>query len=81
MTFEPYPAWRFGPGGTSVVVYSPEDDSQLGSAWSDQVPEDFQPKGHPTYMTVAFAASDSEGKEDAPARRKPGRPPKVQEAE
>lgn len=81
-----YPAWRFGPNGTSVVILSPEDDGMLPAGWSDKVPADFDPKGHPTFGTfdtvprpvlVEEIAKDLEEKVQA-ERRKPGRPKKAE---
>ena len=74
----PYPAWRFGPDGASVVVHSPEEDSQLGKGWSDKVPEGFRPEGHPTFPSVDLVpqAVDVEAIAEE-VKRKGGRPKKV----
>lgn len=81
-----YPAWRFGPGGTSVVINSPEEDSMLPEGWSDKVPEDFDPTKHPTYgqfdviprpVLVEKIAEELEEKFQA-EKRKPGRPKKAE---
>lgn len=79
MSFEPYPAWRFGPEGRSVVVCSPEEDSLLDESWSAKIPEGFQPEGHPTYRSVEFVekAVNVEQIAEEVAKRKPGRPKKV----
>lgn len=76
----PYPAWRFGPDGTSVVVHSPEEDSQLGKGWTDKVPEGFEPEKHPTYRGVEFVPQpvDVEAIAEEVTKRKPGRPKKVE---
>lgn len=74
----PYPAWRFGPEGASVVVHSPEEDSQLGKGWSDKAPEDFRPEGHPTYRSVDLVPQPVDVEAIAEeVKRKPGRPKKV----
>lgn len=72
MSSKEYPAWRFGPNATSVVVLSPEEDSMLGSEWSDKPPEDFNPEGHPTFRTVEMAAAEDklQAAERAVAERK-----------
>lgn len=80
-----YPAYRFGPNGSSVVILSPEDDSMLPKGWSDKVPEGFDPKGHPTHgsfdtvprpVLVDEIAAELEQKVQA-ERRKPGPKPKA----
>jgi hypothetical protein len=73
--FEPYPAWRFGPEGASVVVLSPEEDSMLGDEWSDKVPENFDPVTAPTYSSVVLIEKPFEVEE---VKRKPGRPKKAE---
>lgn len=72
MSYKEYPAWRFGPGATSVVVNSPEEDSLLGGEWSDKIPEGFQPEGHPTFRTAEYAAAEGKMRaaEDAEKARK-----------
>lgn len=81
-----YPAFRFGPNGSSVVILSPEDDSMLPAGWSDKAPADFDPKGHPTYgsfdtvprpVLVEKIAEELEAKFQA-EKRKPGRPKKAE---
>lgn len=75
----PYPAWRFGPEGVSVVVHSPEEDSQLGKGWSDKVPEGFRPEGHPTYPSAHLVPQPVDVEAIAEeVKRKPGRPKKVE---
>jgi hypothetical protein len=69
-----YPAWRFGPEGSSVVVLSPEEDSMLGDSWSDQVHEGFDPKTAPTVSSVYLIEKPFE----VEAKRKPGRPKKAE---
>lgn len=79
MTFEPYPAWRFGPEGASVVVLSPEEDSMLGKEWSDKVPENFDPVKAPTYRSASLVEKPVDVEEIAEeVKRKPGRPKKVE---
>lgn len=79
-----YPAWRFTAEGLSVVVLSPEEDSMLGSSWSDQVPASFDPVKAPTYRRADLVVKPVDVEEiaasiaEAPARRKPGPKPKVQ---
>lgn len=73
MKFEPYPAWRFGPEGKSVIVLSPEEDSQLDQSWSDKPPEGWQSVLQPTYSSVVLVEKPFEVE-----RRKPGRPKKVE---
>lgn len=80
-----YPAFRFGPNGTSVVILSPEDDSMLPKGWSDKVPEGWSGVGHPTYgsfdtvpqpVLVEEIAKELEEMVQA-EKRKPGRPKKA----
>ena len=79
MTANNYPAWRFGPEGSSVVVLSPEEDSLLGSSWSDQVHEGFDPKTAPTYPGVEFVPMPIDVDAIAEGtKRKPGRPKKAE---
>lgn len=75
MTFEPYPAWRFGPEGASVIVLSPEDDSMLGESWSDKPPENWKSVLAPTYSSVVLIEKDFVVEE---VKRKPGRPKKAE---
>lgn len=82
MTANNYPAWRFGPDGTSVVILSPEEDSMLGKGWSDKVHEGFDPKTAPTYRSVDHVPTPVDVEAiaesvDAPVRRKPGPKPKA----
>lgn len=81
-----YPAFRFGPEGQSVVILSAEDDSMLPAGWTDQVPEGWDGKGHPTCpsfdtvprpVLVEQIAAEIEEKFQA-EKRKPGRPKKVE---
>lgn len=74
-----YPAWRFGPDGTSVVVMSPEEDAKLNDDWSDEVGEDFNPKDAPTYKSVDFIPVSVETIVEEAVKRR-GRPRKVVEA-
>lgn len=82
-----YPAFRFGPNGTSVVVISAEEDSMLPEGWSDQVHGDFDPKTAPTYPGAEFVpvdidvdaiADDVLSHSNDVVKRKPGRPKKVE---
>jgi len=78
-TFEPYPAWRFGSDGASVVVLSPEEDSMLGKDWTDKVPDSFDPVKAPTYQRADMVLKpvDVEAIAEAVVRRKPGPKPKA----
>lgn len=75
-----YPAWRFGPDATSVVVLSPEEDQKLNDDWSDEPHDDFDPKTAPTYSSVAFVPVpvDVEAIAEEVTKRR-GRPRKVVE--
>jgi hypothetical protein len=74
-----YPAWRFGPEGSSVVVLSPEEDSMLGASWSDKVHEGFDPTTAPTYTSVEFVPEPVDVEAIAEAvKRKPGWPKKAE---
>lgn len=73
----PYPAFRFGPDNTSVVVLSPEEDSLLDEQWSDKPPEVFDAKTAPTYGNVNMIPRKIDVDAIAEViKRKPGRPPK-----
>lgn len=74
-----YPAWRFGPNATSVVILSPEEDSMLGPDWSDKVHADFDPITAPTYPSVSLVPVPVDVEAIAEAiKRKPGRPKKAE---
>lgn len=74
-----YPAWRFGPNKTSVVILSAEEDSMLPEGWTDKVHEDFDPKTAPTYSSAEFVPAPVDVEAIAEqVKRKPGRPKKVE---
>lgn len=74
-----YPAFRFGPNGTSVIIHSAEEDSMLDTQWSDKPPEVFDPRTAPTYMSVEHVPAPVDVEAIAEAvKRKPGRPKKAE---
>jgi len=74
-----YPAFRFGPNGTSVVIHSPEEDSMLPSGWSDKPGEGFDPKTAPTYASVEYVPVPVDVEAIAEeVKLKPGRPKKAE---
>lgn len=73
----PYPAWRYGPEGLTVVVLSEAEDDMLDESWADLPPEGFVFPKIASYTSVYLIEKANPEDEGVPEVKRRGRPRKI----